>query len=190
LYDQFNSTAALKKSGDRYSEGLRSVGKLHTHNSHLVVHGQKSAAQYATGARNIREGVERAIDGMDIVDSYGLHKNGEVLGTLGAYYAIAQEGVGDYAQEAKDFICKLNAPFFEPTLPTARDTAIMNYRKFVSKKKAGGTATAKTGNTGLFTACLYAFVEYAGLTAFAPSGTTLLSLAEFKEVMSSARKVR
>lgn len=188
LYDQFNSSSALKRSSDRYDEGLRLTDMVDNLKSPLVLKGPKSAAKMATNAPNIREGVTRGIEGIRFVDSIGLDKNGESVGLLAAYYAI-----GTYAafmdEEAKDFIRKLNQIRFEPKALTTENQSILKYRNFYRDKVLGKSATGGTNVIAIRDKALTTFVECMGFAHMVSGGFRQLTLGEFISLMKTAKSV-
>lgn len=188
LYDQFDSSASLKKAKDRYDEGMRLNDMLKTMMSPLVIKGQRTAAKTATGAPSVREGVVRAKRGMQFVDSLMLSRTNETLGLLAAYYAISMHA-DVFDEKCADFIRKMNQRKFSPKAPTDADIALMLARDFHETKVLAGSATGGKNVAAIRDSVLTAFVDYAGFKKLIPAGTTMLTLAGFNMVMTEARKL-
>ena len=186
LYDQFNSSSALKRSSDRYDEGLRLTEMVDNLKSPLVLTGPKSSPKIATNAPNIREGVTKGIEGIRFVDSMGLNKNGETVGLLAAYYAI-----GTYAsfmdEEAKDFIRKLNQIVFEPKALTTENQSIMKFREYYKLKLSNKSATGGGNVIAIRDKALTCFVQCMGFEHMVSGGFCQLTLGEFINLMKTAK---
>lgn len=161
LYDQIDNPGVGKGASCRYDEGLRLEDYLNKFTSHLVTKGQKSAPQYATNAASVREGVQKAIAGMEFVDSLGLAKNHETLGMLAAYYAIALYA-DKFGAEVESFIRKMNQSVFAPKNMAVKDIFVEGAREFCEEKVRCGSYSGTTNVRAILGNVLYAFIGYLG----------------------------
>lgn len=185
LYDQFDSRAALKNTGDRFDEGLRLTKLLESLTSPLVLKGPKSAPKLAVDGTDIRSGVLQAEAGIRFVDGLGLRKTHETLGMLAAYYAI-----GMYAEQCGDkaaaFIRKMNQAAFTPRASVAADFVIAAVRKKHQEKVSQGSATGGNNVVDIRNQVFTAFIAYMGFESFLPSVQAQVTLGVFHEVMRRA----
>lgn len=186
LYDQFNSSAALKNAGDRFDEGLRMSELLDTLKSTLCIYGQKSAGQYATDSLSIREGVVAAAKGIQFVDNLWLSKNSETLGVLATYYAIGLHGEFCGAK-AVQFIRKVNQRYFAPQKPTEEDLAILRFRQFNEAKRDAGSHSGVKNVTAIRNKGLQCFLDYMGFLHLLPADEKTVSLGSFVTVLTQAK---
>lgn len=185
LYDQFDSRAALKNTGDRFDEGLRLTKLLESLTSPLVLKGPKSAPKLAVDGKNIRSGVLQAEAGIRFVDGLGLRKTHETLGMLAAYYAIGMHAkqCGD---KAATFIRKMNQAVFTPRSSSAAEFAIQVVREKHQAKLNQGSATGAKNVVAIRNMTLAAFIAYMGFEDFLPSVEAQVTLGVFNEVMRRA----
>lgn len=187
LYDQFDSPSSQKRAGDRFDEGLRLTNRRGVYTSQLIARCQRSAPKLATAARNNREGVARAVDALDFVNSLGLLKVNETLGMMAGYLAVAKHA-DVYATQVEDFIRKLNQPVFAPVAPTKADRDVLLLRAHHEARKLQKTTTGGSNVIAIRNTVLHTFVRFLGLESRIPAGTgPVLTLAEFEAIMAKAR---
>jgi len=185
LFEQFNNLAAAKKATCWFQSGLNECGQLHKIKSKLVIRkGKATAVQYAAGLRgskHTKEATIAMIEGIKLVDSWGLiPAHHEVGGLVGAYYAIAQH-CSDKAL-AQGFICAINNKSWNRYC-TSKGYKVVEAYHALLKEEAGGTGFA--ANDFAFTSCLAMFAQFAYMEkrkAKVPKQENML-LAQFIDVM-------